>query len=98
MNDSGWTAAADAAGLATATQYDIVANPVTGSFSNGTLLTPAEQAYWGVGAGSKFFNFGGQDFLLTVGSYELTAIAQIPEPAAIALLLAAGLAVNRRRR
>jgi autotransporter-associated beta strand protein len=98
MNDTGWTAASDAAGLATATRYDIVANPVTGSFTNGILLTPAEQAYWGVGAGSRFFNFGGQDFLLTAGSYSLTAITPIPEPSLIALIFAAGLVANRRRR
>lgn len=98
MNDSGWTAATNAAGLAAATQYDLVANPVTGSFSNGTLLSAAEQAYWGVGAGSKFFNFAGQDFLLTVGSYKLTAVNPIPEPSALALLVAAVLAGSRRRR
>lgn len=99
MNDTGWIAATDAAGLATATRYDIVSNPVTGNFSNGTSLTPDEQAYWGVGADAKFFNFGGQDFLLTTGSFKLTAVTPVPEPGPLVSVLAlAVLGAARRRR
>jgi hypothetical protein len=51
-----------------------------------------------VGPDSKFFNFGGQDFLLTVGSYKLTAVTQIPEPGAVALVAFAAFGIARRRR
>ena len=65
--DSGWTAATDAAGLFTATKYNFATNPIVGNFTNGTALPAFDQTYWGVGADSKYFNFGGQDFLLTTG-------------------------------
>jgi hypothetical protein len=38
MNDSGWLAATDAAGLTGATKYVIVSNNTTGNFTNGTPL------------------------------------------------------------